>query len=74
MLINYPKILNIAELDFFTSLVLFLLRSNFVSLYSPGDIIGLLGYNSAHIVLSSVVSVLVLVCENSVFCNTFSLF
>lgn len=49
---------------------MFLLRSDFVSIYSPEDIISLLDCNSVHSVLSSVVSVLVLPCESFVFLNT----
>lgn len=49
---------------------MFLLRSNFVSIYSPGDIISLLDCSSVHSVLSSVVSVLVLLCESFAFLNT----
>lgn len=53
---------------------MFLLRSNFVSIYSPGDIIDLLDCNSGHNVLSSIVSVLVLICESFVFliCEAYS--
>lgn len=49
---------------------MFLLRSNFVSIYSPGDIKSLLDCSSVHSVRSSVVSVLVLLCESFVFLNT----
>lgn len=69
MLINHPKIGNIAELFcFIRSLFVFLSRSNFVSIYSLEGIMGLLDCNSGHNVLSSVVSVLV--CASFVFLNT----
>lgn len=77
---SFPKSLliksyNIADFFFFNfnfsrSLLVFLLRSNFVSIYSPGDIKSLLDCSSVHSVRSSVVSVLVLLCESFVFLNT----
>lgn len=46
---------------------MFFLRSVFVLIHSPGDIIGLLDCNSDLSILSSIVTVLVLICESFVF-------